>query len=81
MGRLLKRLLLVLATLGAGAFLYTLMRAEGERALRRVRRGTEPLPPVEPQAREPDRCTALKADGARCSREAQPGSQHCWQHA
>lgn len=105
MDRLLKRLLLMLATLGAGALAYTLMRAEGERALRRTRRSAQPLPPLEPshtprkpaaepeQARaeappaaapqdgQPDRCTALKADGARCSREAQAGSQYCWQHA
>lgn len=105
MSRFLKRLLLMLTTLGAGAFVYTLMRAEGERVLRRVRRGSEPLPPLEPsraprkpaaepeQARaeappaaqsetaEPARCAAIKADGTRCSRDAQPGSQHCWQHA
>lgn len=103
MSRFLKRLLLMLATLGAGALAYTLMRAEGERALRRVRRGAEPLPPLEPsqsprkpaaepesaraeaapaaEPAEPVRCVALKADGARCSRDAQPGSEYCWQHA
>ena len=105
MGRFLKRLLLMLATLSAGAFVYTLMRAEGERALRRGRRGTEPLPPLEPsyaarkpaaepepartdtapaaepQAGQPGRCIAVKADGTRCSRDAQEGSRYCWQHA
>lgn len=55
MSRILKRFLLLIATLGAGALVYNLMRAEGERALRRVRHGSRPLPPLEPSrtARKP----------------------------
>jgi hypothetical protein len=55
MPRFIKRLLLFVATLGAGAQVYNLMRAEGERALRRMRREPRPLPPLEPSraARKP----------------------------
>jgi hypothetical protein len=27
-----------------------------------------------------DRCTAIKKDGSRCSKEAEPGSALCWSH-
>ncbi len=110
MSRILKRFLLLLTTLGAGALIYNLMRAEGERALLRARRGPRPLPPLEPsgtarkpapvpdhapadpappaaeaariQAKvtEPGRCAAIKKSGERCTREAQPDSDFCWQH-
>lgn len=113
MPRFIKKLLLFLATLGAAAATYKLMRAEGERALLKSRRGSRPLPPLEPSraARKPapvpdhapadpappaaeaarteakvteptemGRCAATKKSGERCSREAQPGSEYCWQH-
>jgi hypothetical protein len=103
MRRFIKRLLLLLATLGTAAATYKLMRAEGERALLKSRRGSRPLPPLEPSrtARkpapvpdhapaapappaaevEPARCAAIKKNGERCARDAQPGSEYCWQHA
>jgi hypothetical protein len=27
-----------------------------------------------------DRCTAIKKDGSRCSKEAEPGKDLCWSH-
>jgi hypothetical protein len=27
-----------------------------------------------------DRCTAIKKDGSRCSKDAEPGSALCWSH-
>jgi hypothetical protein len=39
--------------------------------------------PVEPgatQADDPARCAAVTQGGTRCSREAEPGATHCWQH-
>jgi len=73
MKRICKRLLLLLATLGAGALAYALMRSEGERVLRRVEE--EPAAPP-----EPGRCIAITSSGRGCERQAQPGSQYCWQH-
>jgi hypothetical protein len=75
MSRFFKRLLLLLTTLGAAAATYTMMRAEGERALRRVRRAPSPLPPFEPskESRKPgptlvDRpAPAPEPDPSRCS--------------
>lgn len=32
------------------------------------------------QADDPARCAAVTQGGARCSREAEPGSTRCWQH-
>jgi len=32
------------------------------------------------QADDPARCAAVTQGGARCSREVEPGSTHCWQH-
>lgn len=32
------------------------------------------------QADDPARCAAVTQGGSRCSREAEPGSTHCWQH-
>ena len=32
------------------------------------------------QADDPARCAAVTQSGTRCSREAEPGSTHCWQH-
>jgi hypothetical protein len=32
------------------------------------------------QADDPARCAAVTQGGARCSRETEPGSTHCWQH-
>lgn len=40
--------------------------------------------PVEPgatQADDPARCAAVTQGGTRCSREVEPGSTRCWQHA
>lgn len=34
----------------------------------------------EPTA-EPPRCAAVTQSGTRCSREPEPGSAYCWQHA
>lgn len=108
MGRFLKRFLLMLATLGAGALTYKLMRAEGERALASARRTGGRLPPLEPssaprksgpdperarasaapatdarafEAAQAERCAGRTKSGSRCSREAQPDSRYCWQHA
>jgi hypothetical protein len=84
MKRICKRLLLLLATLGAGALAYTLMRSEGERVLRRVEEEPPAAPPPGPRpqaaAAEPARCIAITSSGERCERQAQPGSQYCWQH-
>lgn len=33
------------------------------------------------EAAEPARCAAVTQGGTRCSREAEPGSATCWQHA
>ena len=27
-----------------------------------------------------DRCTAIKKDGSRCSKETEPGKDRCWSH-
>jgi hypothetical protein len=27
-----------------------------------------------------DKCTAIKKDGSRCSKEAEPGKDRCWSH-
>jgi hypothetical protein len=32
-------------------------------------------------AAEPARCAAVTQSGNRCSRETEPGSAYCWQHA
>jgi hypothetical protein len=88
MKRICKRLLLLLATLGAGALAYALLRAEGERVLRRPERepaaGAAPKEPAGAAggAAEtgPRRCAAVTASGKPCGREPQPGSQYCWQH-
>lgn len=32
------------------------------------------------QAEDPARCAAVTQSGTRCSRDAEPGSTHCWQH-
>ena len=86
MNRILKRLLLVLAALGFGAAAYALLRAEGERALRVVGgsgggdgRSPEDEEPVRQAG--PRRCAATTSSGKRCSREAEEGSDYCWQHA
>lgn len=88
MKRILKRLSLILATLGLGAVAYSLLRAEGERALRPAtgasKEGPAGEPPTEPKAAAEEkrrRCAAKTSSGKRCTREAQPGSQYCWQHA
>lgn len=89
MKRICKRLLLILATLGLGAVAYSLLRAEGERALSgsdETGAGAagepppEPAKPAEAAEKEPRRCTAKTSSGRRCAREALPGSQYCWQH-
>jgi len=84
MKRLCKRLLLLLATLGAGALAYALMRSEGERVLREVEGSQPAAPPPRPRSKaaaEPGRCVAVTTSGKRCAREALPGSDYCWQHA
>jgi len=90
--RILKRLLLIVATLGLGAVAYALLRAEGERALRPAGGGgarEEPpgAPPGAPKpapspaaVAAPGRCVGVTASGKRCAREASPGSDYCWQH-
>jgi hypothetical protein len=83
-----KRLLWMLATLGAGALAYALLRAEGERILRRPEREPAAGPPPEAPAvaaggaaeTGPRRCAAVTASGKPCGREPQPGSAYCWQH-
>jgi hypothetical protein len=80
---ILKRLLLILATLGFGALAYALLRAEGERALRPATGGPRQEPPGAPPpapVEAPRRCAAVTASGKRCARETQPGSEYCWQH-
>ena len=76
MMRILKRLLLILTTLGFGALAYALLRAEGERALRPAGGGgpreeppgaPQPRPAPEPVA-APRRCVAVTASGKRCVR-------------
>ncbi|MFP3940052.1 MAG: hypothetical protein ACLF0P_07085 [Thermoanaerobaculia bacterium] len=87
MNRIWKRLLLVCAAFGLGAVAYALVRAEGERALRVVGRSDggsgSPSPEDEEPARDaaPRRCAARTTSGKRCSREAEEGSDYCWQHA
>jgi hypothetical protein len=92
MPRFIKRLLLFVATLGAGALVYNLMRAEGERALRRMRREPRPLPPLEPSraarkpAPVPDHAPAdpappaAEAEPARCAAIKKSG-QRCTREA
>jgi hypothetical protein len=87
MMRILKRLLLILATLGFGALAYALLRAEGERALRPATGGPREEPPGAPRpapqpgpVEAPRRCAAVTASGKPCAREVQPGSEYCWQH-
>lgn len=87
MNGILKRLLLVLTALGFGAAAYALLRAEGERALRVVGGSGggpgAPSPEEDEPARQagPRRCAATTTSGKRCSREAEEGSEYCWQHA
>lgn len=33
-----------------------------------------------PETTEPERCAATTGSGRRCSRPAEEGSRHCWQH-
>lgn len=81
MRRFLKRLLFLAATLGLGALAYSLMRTEGERVLRPVSGGGGGEPPgPKPVEGEPPRCAGTTRSGSRCTREAQPGSDFCWQH-
>jgi hypothetical protein len=46
-------------------------------------RGGETLDEETPEATaaEPARCAAVTQSGNRCSRETEPGSAYCWQHA
>jgi hypothetical protein len=89
MKRICKRLLLLLATLGAGALAYALLRAEGERVLRgQAREPAAGAPPEAPVGAPggaaeagPRRCAAVTTSGKPCGREPQPGSAYCWQHA
>ena len=87
----LKRLLLLLGTLGLGALAYSLLRTEGElgapaEAAGPGAAGPEPEPRPEPEPAgapptvAPARCAATTKSGKRCGREAQPGSRYCWQH-
>lgn len=91
MKRICKRLLLLLATLGAGALAYALMRAEGEWVLRKsaaaLPGGRGPSPSRGKRKAGPaaaagsGRCAAVTGSGKPCGRESQPGSAYCWQHA
>ena len=94
MTRFLKRFVFALATLGLGALAYALLRAEGERSLRPARAegtGGEP-PPVDHEPAgapgpapaadvSPNLCAATTKSGVPCRRQAEPGSEFCWQHA
>ena len=37
-------------------------------------------PVVEPEKQQPQRCKAITQSGKQCSRNAQQGSDYCWQH-
>jgi hypothetical protein len=87
--RILRRFLLILITLALGAFGYALLRTEtggGSRAEPgEADEGEAPAPAPEavegPAASaQPRRCRALTRGGKRCSREAEAGSDYCWQH-
>lgn len=67
MRRFVKRLLMIATTLGLGALVYNLMRAEGERVLRRAHRGPAGLPPLEPS--EAPRRPAATPEEARAAAE------------
>lgn len=83
MHRFVKRLFWLATTLGLGALAYALMRNEGERVMRFVSREGrgEGEPPGSRAEAGPAQCAAFTKSGERCVREAQPGSDFCWQHA
>ncbi len=82
MHRFLRKLLLLLGTLGLGALAYGLLRAEEESGPQAEAAGPAPAapePPAAPAATDAQ-CEAVTKSGRRCGREAQPGSRFCWQH-
>ncbi len=83
MYRFVKRLLILLGTLGLGALAYGLLRNEGELGAPEeadLPAAPEPEPAEARSAAPPSRCAATTKGGKRCGREAQPGSRYCWQH-
>ena len=42
--------------------------------------GNGPPPASEAVGEAVERCLATTRSGARCTRPAEPGSRHCWQH-
>jgi len=43
--------------------------------------GPRPVPGAAAAAAQPQRCVATTRSGSRCTRDAEPGSDRCWQHA
>lgn len=67
---MLQRLLLFAVAMAAGVVLYAVLRADDARGSRARPAGEAPA----------GRCAATTGSGARCSRDAEPGSRYCWQH-
>lgn len=78
-----RKILLFLLTIilgGVAWLVYEELRRSGAPRPATPRRQPPPSPPRQRPSQGPTRCVATTRSGKRCSRDAEPGSELCWQH-
>lgn len=76
-----RKIFWLLTTLGLAGLVWWWVEQREPRGFSPAPRPAAAEPPVPPEEQKPRRCIAVTRSGERCSREAQPGSDLCWQHA